>query len=149
MISKQKGIEILKLNINKLADEVIASLKEEKSGSKTVWDELTSQVSQDGTWDQELIDKIEKYAHLKLKPHKENDVRALWESTEAAMDSFEDSDEIEIEKAKADIVEDIVNKVLDKADTSYEDEEYYNEFDEDEDEMEDFGFKFDDEKDDF
>ncbi len=65
------------------------------------------------------------------------------------MDSFEDSDEIEIEKAKADIVEDIVNKVLDKADTSYEDEEYYNEFDEDEDEMEDFGFKFDDEKDDF
>ena len=70
----------MKLNINKLADEVIASLKEEKSGSKTVWDELTSQVSQDGTWDQELIDKIEKYAHLKLKPHKENDVRALWES---------------------------------------------------------------------
>ena len=57
--------------------------------------------------------------------------------------------DIDIEKAKSDIVEDLVNKVLDKADTNYEEEEYYNEFDDDESEMEDLGFKFDDEKDDF
>lgn len=140
----------MKLSINNISDEVIASLKKEKiNGKKSVWEELTSQVSQDGTWDQELIEKIEKTSQNRIKAYRENDLRILWESTEAAMDSFEDSDEIDIDKAKADIVEDVVNKVLDKADTTYDDEEYYNEFDDDEDEMEDFGFKFDDNQDDF
>lgn len=140
----------MKFNLNKIADEVIASLKSEKlKNKKTVWDELTNQVSSEGTWDQELIAHIERIANNKIKSIKENDLRSLWELSEAAMDSFEDSDSIDIEKAKSDIVEDLVNKVLDKADTNYEEEEYYNEFDDDESEMEDLGFKFDDEKDDF
>lgn len=138
------------LSINKIADDVIVTLKNEKlKNKKSMWDELTNQVSQEGTWDQELIKGIEKIAQLKLKSIKEKDLRVLWELSEAAMDSFEDSDSIDIEKAKNEIVEDIVNKVLDKSDTSYEEEEYYNEFDDDEDGMEDLGFKFDDDRDSF
>ncbi len=138
------------LSINKIADDVIVTLKNEKlKNKKSMWDELTNQVSQEGTWDQELIKGIEKIANTKMKAFKEKDIRSLWETTETSIDSFSDSDDIEIEKAKADIAEEVVNKVLDKADISYEEEEYYNEFDDDEDGMEDLGFKFDDDRDEF
>lgn len=128
--------------INNAVKEIIellqsSLLKNEKS--KTLWTALKEQSKQEGTWDQDLIDAIEKKIMKYLGSLEEEDLRVMWETTEKGMDSFDDRDDIPLKNIKTDLVDEFMNLVMDKLDTSgsYESEISDSRFVDDEEDFED------------
>lgn len=96
--------------------ETISLLKKNPSpldNKATIWESLNDQLTDEGTWDQVLINEIEKIIITKLSKLELDKIQELWENTEAAYDTFEDIMDVPQEKLLVDVKEDILNKVLD------------------------------------
>ncbi|MFC2135248.1 hypothetical protein ACFLTH_11575 [Bacteroidota bacterium] len=82
--------------------------------AKTIWEDLREQSEQAGTWDPDLMKIIEEKILKHLSSINENDLRLMWESTEAGLESFDERNNIPMEKINTDLVNESINLVMDK-----------------------------------
>lgn len=94
---------------------------------------MLDQVSDEGTWDQNLIKAIEKEIDTYLSKLDKKTLAALWDESDAAYDSENDSSELDSKTMKTDLINELVDKVMDKIDegnsreSMYADTPYYAE----------------------
>lgn len=107
--------------LNQSVNEIIKILQSEpspQSKAKTIWEELKDQSEQAGTWDPDLMKTIEAIITKHLSAINDNDLRLMWESTEAGLESFDERNNIPIEKINSDLLDESVNLVMDKLATA-------------------------------
>lgn len=103
--------------LNQSVSEIIKTLQSTplpQNKAKTIWEDLKEQSEQAGTWDSGLMDIIEGKILNHLSEINEDDLRLMWESTEAGLESFDERNSIPIEKIKTDLVNESLNLIMDK-----------------------------------
>lgn len=107
--------------LNQSVNEIIKILQSEpspQSKAKTIWEELKDQSEQAGTWDPDLMKTIEAKIIKHLSSINDDDLRLMWESTEAGLESFDERNNIPMEKINSDLLDESVNLVMDKLATA-------------------------------
>jgi hypothetical protein len=153
------------MSIQNAIDEIIGKLKKAQlpgCKSETIWDLLVDQVGSNGKLEEGLIESIKSEVTAWLDSLSEDIVWNLYDQTELP---YNDAAESDISLIRDDIIDEILNRVIDKADDSFEysdafseetvyddiidsDEEELLNFDDDEDELDDDDIYFDDDDDD-
>lgn len=155
-------------SLKKVTNDLVALLKKQNAPGqkkKSIWDTMLDQVSDEGTWDQNLIKAIEKEIDGYLSKLDNKTIAELWDDSDAAYDSDNDSSTLDTKAMKADLVNELVDKVMDKIDDGnsresiYSDSSYYASSEEKEEEeemkdeepveLDDEDFDFNDSEDDF
>lgn len=120
--------------------------------NSTIWDSMKDQLSEEGTWDENLINSIEQHINQHLEKIKEDDLRDMWMDTETAAESMADVEELPIKKVKTDLTEDILHRIMDKVgesdgyDDEFEENSFYDREPEGDDIDDEFSERFDKKK---
>ena len=125
------------LSFHKIIKDVENLLKknpENKKKVKSYWDNLSEQVSQEGTWNEKLLDSsktliiryLEKYSLAQLIP--------IWQMTKYYSDYLGDIEKVKLDMIQNDLAEEILDKILEIVGSSYEEDLIYAEDKEDDDE---------------
>jgi hypothetical protein len=116
------------ITLSKATNELVALLKKEKfpdNKKKTYWNILSEQISEDGSWDDDLLDKVKEEITNWLTKLKKNDLLSLWEESETAAENYSDEDMPDEDVAVDELGEELLDLVLDKIEESIPREEYY------------------------
>ncbi len=114
------------MSINKIANEIVGGLKKTNlSGSnKSIWAVLKSQVTEEGSWDEDLIDTVKEQIDKWVDSKKKDQIIDLWEQTEAAAEKNFDSDKTDYSEIKEDFSEEMLSVIMDKLDDNIYPESY-------------------------
>lgn len=146
------------ISLSKATNELVSLLKKEKfqdNKKKTYWNVLTEQISEEGSWDDDLLDKVKEEIANWLGKLKKNDLQSLWDESETAAENYSDEDLPDEDVVVDELGEELLDLVLDKIEESIPREEYYisetgskKKYDEDDDFSDDFDDDlFDDDED--
>lgn len=106
----------MELSIKKLVTKVVGDLQRDKTskGGESLWDYFTEKLSDEGAWEKEdlalIENKIEKY----LTPLNEDELKDLWSESAAGIEKFALSETISVEDMKADLINETLDRVMDK-----------------------------------
>lgn len=124
--------------INKVFKELVPILKKTPSPIQkkmNIWESMQDQLSQEGIWDEKLIESIKKEANTILGKIKTPNLIDIWYDTEASGQSDEDPENISSTILKNDIADELVNMVMDSIDEDSDDDDnlnlYYEDSDDD------------------
>lgn len=148
------------ISLTKATNDLVSLLKKQKfSGNKkkTYWNILTEQMSDDGSWDDDLLDKVKEEIIAWLNELKKSDLQLLWNESETAAENYADDDTPDEDAMFDELGEELLDLVLDKIEDSVPREEYYiseanskKKYNEDDDFDEDFDDElFEEDDDDF
>ncbi|PKL87884.1 MAG: hypothetical protein CVV23_13055 [Ignavibacteriae bacterium HGW-Ignavibacteriae-2] len=117
-------------------------------GKKSYWDVLADQAGRQGKWDEDILSNLKEEILSFLSALTDKKLKDLWDQSDASIDSY-DKDDVDADKIKDELSEELTNKLLDMLDESSEDDDYFapakkqkKKFDDDEDD--DFSFSEDD-----
>ena len=116
------------LTMNKATTDLISMLKKEKfpkQSKKTFWNILNEQLDEDGTWDDDLMDKVKELVGGWLAKQKKSELKNLWEESETAAEDYADEDMPDNETAIDLLSEELLDLVLNKMDDPSPQEEFY------------------------
>ncbi|MEW6652061.1 MAG: hypothetical protein AB1394_01195, partial [Bacteroidota bacterium] len=104
-------------SMNKIATDVIASLKKkpspDRSGS-SFWDFMKEQLYSDSTWDQNDLKTIEKEISVQLDQLENKELTNLWRISIVGMDKLDDGKKADVSEMKEDLTGDILGQVMDR-----------------------------------
>lgn len=133
----------MSLPLSKAVRDVESILKKSKQKSKSLWEQLSDQISNEGTWDENLLASIKSEIKKYLDKYKYDQLFSAWENTEFSAEYSGDVESIGVNKVKEDLSEEILDRVLESVDSSFEEETIYAKDDEDDEEDEFFNPKDD------
>lgn len=116
------------ISLSKATNELVSLLKKEKfldNKKKTYWNVLTEQISEEGSWDDDLLDKVKEEISNWLGKLKKNDLQSLWDESETAAENYPDEDMPDEDAVVDELGEELLDLVLDKIEESIPREEYY------------------------
>jgi len=112
-------------------EKIFKKLQAPGKSKKTYWQLISEQAEEEGVWDEQLLNSAKEQITIHLDKLNDEKLFDLWEQSEAASENFAERSELNADKVKLDLKEEILNLVLDKLDSSshttnyYEGESYY------------------------
>ena len=116
------------MNIDKATTELVSMFKKEKfpkAPKKTFWNILSEKISDEGSWDDELLDMIKEKISSWVSKLKKNDFTSLWEDSEVANEEYSDGSNPDSDTMIDELSEELLDLVLNKIEESIPREEYY------------------------
>jgi len=116
------------ITLSKATNDLASLLKKQKSPDnkkKTYWNILTEQISDDGSWDDDLLDQIKEEITTWLNKLKKSEIKSLWEESETAAENYADEDMPDDETIIEELGEELMDLVLNKIEDSIPKEEFY------------------------
>lgn len=116
------------ISINKATNDLISLLKKQKSPDepkKDYWTILNEQITEEGSWGDELLDTIKDEVSGWLGKLKKGDLKILWEESETAAENYDGKDMPDNETVVDELGEELLNSILNKIEDSTPREEYY------------------------
>jgi hypothetical protein len=104
------------LNIKKIVTKVVSDLQKDKmaGGNESLWDYFTERLNDEGAWKQEDLALIENKINVRLNDLKSEELKTLWDNSATGIEKFQMSDSISVEDMKADLVNETLDRVMDK-----------------------------------
>lgn len=125
------------LSFNKIIKDVENLLKkypEDKKKVKSYWDNLSEQVSQEGTWNKKLLDSSKTLIIKYLEKYSLSQLIPIWQMTKYYSDYLGDIEKVKLDMIQNDLAEEILDKILEIVGSRYEEDLIYAEDKEDDDE---------------
>lgn len=116
------------MSLNKATNELVALFKKQKfseNKKKTYWQIITEQMSADGSWDDDLLDKVKEEITTWLNKLKKSDLQDLWDESETAAENYPDEDMPDEDVALDELGEELIDIVFDKIEDSAPREDFY------------------------
>lgn len=116
------------ITMGKAVTELTSILKKQKfpgEPKKTYWNILSEQLSEEGTWDNGLIDQVKEDISRWLEKLKKNDLQNLWDESEIAAEEYADEDSPDSETVIEELSDELLDLVLNRMADSTPREEYY------------------------
>ncbi len=135
------------MDIKKLVGSVVNEMQQDtsKKGFDSLWDYFTEKLNDAGAWKQEDLSLIEDKINSKLEALKDEEIKNLWLDSSTGMEKFAMTDEVSVDDMKADIINETLDRVMDKLGglegdyfKDYSNNPYFKDEDSDDEDMEDF-----------
>ncbi len=122
----------METNINKIANEIISSLKKMPSPANkkdSFWDFMKSQLADEGTWDQNHLKVIEKEIGNHLAKIDKKTLNEMWLGIAAGIEKIDSDTKVDVKEMKADLTDELFGMVMDRMDDNYSsrDNNYFSE----------------------
>lgn len=139
------------VSLNKTISDLQFKLKKTGypgKGKKSYWDVLADQAGRQGKWDDDILNNLKDEILSFLNGLTDKKIKDIWEQSDASIDAYE-QDDLDADKIKDDLSEEITNKLLDLLDDSAEEDDSFAPMKKrkrkyDEEEEDDFHFEEDD-----
>lgn len=108
--------------MKKAVEEIITSLKKlPEPGKKTgsFWNFMKSQLTDDSQWDPRHIKIIEDEIDKYLSKLDKKSIAEMWKETPNGVDKFDMVEKTDIKEMKADILDELIGRVMDRMDEKY------------------------------
>ena len=116
------------MNIEKATLELMSVFKKEKypdTPKKTFWNILSEQISEEGSWDDNLLDQVKEKISGWVGKLKKSDFGSLWEDSVVANEEYSDGNNPDSDTMIDELSEELLDLVLNKIEDSIPREEYY------------------------
>jgi len=104
------------LSIKKLVSKVVTDMQKDKKngGNESLWDFFTERLNDEGAWKQEDLALIENKISNRLNDLNVDELKTLWSESATGIEKFALSDSINTEEMKADLINETLDRVMDK-----------------------------------
>ncbi|KUG26599.1 hypothetical protein ASZ90_003563 [hydrocarbon metagenome] len=116
------------ITISKATNEIVSLLKKQvhpNDKKKTYWSLMSEQLTEEGTWDSNLINQIKEIIIEWVNKLKKSDLMDLWEDSETAAENYSGNNEPDNGVMVEELSEELLDLTLNRIEDSVPREEYY------------------------
>ncbi len=116
------------ITISKATNEIVSLLKKQvhtNDKKKTYWSLMSEQLTEEGTWDNNLINQVKEIIVEWVQKLKKSDLMDLWEDSETAAENYSGNNEPDNGVIVEELSEELLDLTLDRIEDSVPREEYY------------------------
>ena len=116
------------ISIGKATNEIVSLLKKQlhpNDKKKTYWSLMSEQLTEEGTWDNNLIDQVKEIIIEWINKLKKSDLKDLWEDSETAAENYSGDNEPDNGVIVEELSEELLDLALNRIEDSIPREEYY------------------------